>query len=86
MTEQEIIAVANAALAEEFELDISELVPEASFYDDLNLDSLDAVDMVIVLEQAFGFKLRDSQAIADIRTLEDLYGFLIAKKAELTPV
>lgn len=83
MTEQEIIAAANAALAEEFELDMSEMVPEARFDDDLNLDSLDAVDMVIVLEQTFGIKLRDSQAIKEIRTLDDLHRFLIAKNAEL---
>lgn len=83
MTEQEIIAAANAALAEEFELDLSEMVPEARFDEDLNLDSLDAVDMVIVLEQTFGIKLRDSQAIKEIRTLDDLYKFLIAKNAEM---
>lgn len=82
MTEQEIIAAANAALAEEFELDLSEMVPEARFDDDLNLDSLDAVDMVIVLEQTFAIKLRDNQALKEIRTLEDLHRFLIAKKAE----
>jgi len=81
MTEQEIIAAANAALAEEFELELSEMVPEAHFNDDLNLDSLDAVDMVIVLAQTFGIKLRDNQAIKEIRTLDDLHRFLIAKKA-----
>lgn len=83
MTEQEIIAAANAALAEEFELELSDMVPEARFDDDLNLDSLDAVDMIIVLEQTFCIKLRDSEAIREIRTLDDLYRFLIAKKAEM---
>lgn len=82
MTEQEIIAVANAALAEEFELDLADMVPEARFNEDLNLDSLDAVDMVIVLEQTFGIKLRDNQTIKEIGTLDDLYRFLIAQKAQ----
>jgi len=84
MTEQEIIATANKALAEEFELEPDTLRPEAGIYDDLGLDSLDAVDMVIVLENAFGFKLRDEQALRAIRTLADLYGFLISKKNEST--
>jgi acyl carrier protein len=83
MNDQEIIRTANAALAEEFELDEDQLVPEARFREELGLDSLDAVDMVVVLEQAFGFKLRDNKAIQEIRTLDDLYKYIIRKKAEL---
>ena len=83
MNDQEIISTANAALAEEFELDEDQLVPEARFREELGLDSLDAVDMVVVLEQAFGFKLRDNKAIQEIRTLDDLYKYIIRKKAEL---
>jgi acyl carrier protein len=83
MTENEIMSTVNAALAEEFELDPSGLTPEAGIYEDLGLDSLDAVDMVIVLENAFGFKLRDEQALRAIRTLKDLYAFIAAKQQEL---
>jgi acyl carrier protein len=39
--------------------------------------------MVIVWEQTFGIKWRDSQAMKEIRTLDDLYKFLIAKNAEM---
>jgi acyl carrier protein len=83
MTEQEIVNVVNASLIEEFELDAGEMIPEAHIYEDLGLDSLDAVDMVIVLEKAFKFKIREDQAIRSIRTLEDLYGFITDKKKEL---
>ncbi|WP_022661124.1 acyl carrier protein [Paucidesulfovibrio longus] len=93
MTEQEIIRTVNDALAAEFELDPAKLVPTANFNPDLGLDSLDAVDMVIVLEQAFGFKIRQDESIQSIRTLGDLHQFVIAKKntvetapAELTEV
>ncbi len=61
MTDQEIIERINKALAEEFELEIDELVPEAVFKDDLDLDSLDAVDMVIVLEQEFEIKIKKTK-------------------------
>ena len=64
MTDTEIIAKANAALAEEFELDVERMRPEALFRDDLGLDSLDAVDMVVVLEQEFGIKIGKDPAIA----------------------
>jgi len=83
MTDQEIIGLIDSSLQEEFELDAKIMTPEASFYDDLGLDSLDVVDMVIVLEAAFGFKIREEEAIRSIRTLGDLHRFVIAKKRKL---
>ena len=80
--QNEIIDTVNTALAEEFELDAEAMQPEAHLFNDLGLDSLDAVDMVIVLEKAFGCKLRDEQAIREIRTLGDLYAFIEAKRKE----
>ncbi|OHB32449.1 MAG: acyl carrier protein [Desulfuromonadaceae bacterium GWC2_58_13] len=83
MTEQEIIDRINSSLAEEFELDPEAMRPEAGIYEELELDSLDMVDMVIVLENAFGFKIREEQAIREIRTLGDIHRFVIEKKAAL---
>ena len=83
MTDQEVIDLINRSLAEEFELDLEKMVPEANLYEDLGLDSLDAVDMVIVLETAFNFKIRDNDAIKSIRTLGDLYNFVFEKKKKL---
>jgi acyl carrier protein len=76
MTEQEIIELVNSSLAEEFELDPEAMIPEAHLYNDLGLDSLDAVDMVIVLEAAFKFKIREEQAVREIRTLGEVYRFV----------
>jgi acyl carrier protein len=81
--QKEIIDTVNTALAEEFELDMDAMRPDAHLFNDLGLDSLDAVDMVIVLEKAFGCKLRDEQAIREIRTLADLYAFIETKRKEL---
>jgi acyl carrier protein len=77
MTDKEIVDLVNKTLAEEFELDPASLRPEAGFAEDLGLDSLDTVDMIIVLEQAFRMKIRDNEAIRGIRTLGDLHAFLI---------
>lgn len=82
MTEQEVTALADKVLSEEFELDPELLKPEAHFADDLGLDSLDAVDMVVALEQAFGRKLRDNEAMREIRYLKDLHAYLIRKCKE----
>lgn len=65
-------------LAEEFELDPADMGPEATIYEDLGLDSLDAVDMVVVLEKTFGMKLTDEEALRSIRTMEDLFQFLLS--------
>ncbi len=83
MTEQEIIDLINTSLAEEFELDLEDLNPEAHLFDDLELDSLDIVDMVVVLESAFQFKIREEESIREIRTLGDVHRFVINKKNEL---
>lgn len=83
MTQQEIIEIVNNSLAEEFELEPEDMKPEAHLYKDLGLDSLDAVDLVIVLEQAFSRKLRDEKAIQKIQTLGDLYAFIEEKQKEM---
>ncbi len=83
MTDQEIVDRANAALAEEFELDVEAMRPEAVFKDDLGLDSLDAVDMVVVLEQTFGIKIGKDPAIAAIRTVGDMHAYILNKKSTM---
>ncbi len=70
------------AMVEEFELNPEDMKPEATLFDELGLDSLDAVDMVIVLENAFGMRFREDKALRDIRTLDDLYGYIQGRSGE----
>ena len=65
----------NRVLEEEFEIDADRLTPDAALFTDLELDSLDIVDLIVALEQAFGIKIRAeaAQTFRDIRTLNDLY-------------
>jgi len=83
MIDQEVIDLINTSLAEEFELNEEDLKPDATLFDDLGLDSLDIVDMVIVLEKAFHFKIREKKSIREIRTLGDIHNFVINKKREI---
>jgi len=64
-------------LAEEFELAPDLLTADATLYDDLGLDSLDAVDMVVALEKAFGMKMTNEDAIRGVRTVGDLTAVVI---------
>lgn len=66
---QQVIEV----VAEEFELDPAKLTPEATLYDELGLDSLDAVDLVVALEKAFSIKLANEEAVRSVRTMGDLF-------------
>ena len=82
MTDAEIISLINDSLVEEFELESSAMVSEAEIFADLGLDSLDIVDMVVILEGAFGVKIRDDESLREIRTLGDIHRFIIQKKCE----
>jgi len=83
VTDDEIIQLIDTSLSEEFELDRTLMVPNAHIVDDLGLDSLDMVDMVVVLEKAFRFKIREEEAIREIRTLGDIHQFVLGKKREM---
>ena len=82
MMDAEIISLINDSLVEEFELESSAMVSEAEIFDDLGLDSLDIVDMVVVLEGALGIKIRDDEGLREIRTLGDIHRFVLQKKRE----
>ena len=58
-------------LSEEFECDPSKIVPEARFYEDLDLDSIDAVDLVVRLQQEIQKKVEPDD-FRQIRTLGDV--------------
>jgi acyl carrier protein len=82
MIDQEIINKINRVFEESFEIEKERLVPEAHIFTDLGLDSLDIVDLVVALQNAFGVKIRNEEKIRDIRTLQDLYQFISSLKNE----
>lgn len=73
---QQVIEV----VAEEFELEPEQLTPGATLYDDLGLDSLDAVDLVVALEKAFAIKLANEEAVRAVRTMDDLFRLVSATR------
>ena len=82
MSDEELRRKVVEVLAKEFELNPEQMEPDATLYDDLGLDSLDAVDMVVVLEKTFKMKLTDEKALRSIRTMDELFQFLIQLKSE----
>ena len=82
MTEQEIIAKTNEVFVDSFEMEQGQLKPEANVFNDLGLDSLDTVDLVVALQKKFGVRIRDDERVRSIRTLGDIYSFVLALKNE----
>ncbi|MCQ2677202.1 acyl carrier protein [Helicobacter pylori] len=48
--------------AEQLEIDVSQVTPEAKFVKDLGVDSLDIVELIMALEERFGIEIYDEQA------------------------
>lgn len=83
MTDNEIVELINRNLVNEFELDPAVMKPEAHLIEGLGFDSLDFVDIVVVLQHAFGVTLREEPRVREVRTLGDLHRLVIDKRREL---
>ena len=83
MTDAEMIKIINDSIIEEFEFDPDAMTPDAHLVKKLGMDSLDFVDLVVVLQNAFGVKLRDEPRVREINTLGDLHNLVLEKKRQL---
>ncbi|MGF1734852.1 acyl carrier protein [Photobacterium satsumensis] len=67
----EVFEQVRDALVELFELDASDITPEANLYQELDLDSIDAVDLVVYLQNATGKKIKPEE-FKSVRTVDDV--------------
>jgi len=75
MTDTEIIEKLNNILAKEFEVEVSTIVPDGNIKDTLMLNSLDAVDMIAVIEYEFGIKIPAAE-YAQMKKFSQLYTYM----------
>ncbi len=61
--------------AQDFDIDESEITPDANIYDDLGLDEIDIYDMVMSVEDEFEMELPDEE-LEKIKTIGDLIKFI----------
>ena len=80
-TKEEVIAAIADVLESEFEVPRAKLVPEAKLFEDLDLDSIDAVDLVVRLQQQTGLKVK-AEDFKSIRTLGDVADVIVKLAAE----
>ena len=75
MDQQEIISRITEFMVEDFEVDAEAIKPEADLKETLDLDSLDYIDLVVVIEQNFGFKVKPED-FQQMHTIQDLYDYV----------
>lgn len=62
-------------IVEQLDVSEEEVTPEAAFIDDLGADSLDIVELVMAMEEAFDVEIPDEDA-ENIRTVQDAYNYI----------
>lgn len=78
MSRDEVVVKVNDFLIDEFELEEHQLSPNALMKEDLDIESLDFVDIAVIIDKQFGIKVTSEQMIK-IKKLEDLYAFILER-------
>jgi len=71
MTKDEILGRIARIMEETFEIDAARVTPQAKLYDDLEIDSIDAVDLIVQLKPLAGRRL-EPEAFKAVRTVGDV--------------
>jgi acyl carrier protein len=78
MQNDEIIRKINQLLIDEIEIEETQINPAADLKKDLGIDSLDFVDLFVIVENNFGFKMK-AEEMADVKSLNDFYSYIIKR-------
>ncbi len=72
---EQVLEKLKKLVSEQLGVEEDQVVPEASFTEDLNADSLDLVDLIMNLEEQFDIKISDEDAEA-ITTVQDALNYI----------
>ena len=67
-------------LIEELEIEEDKIYPEARLMEDMGIDSLEVVDIVVLVEQNFGFKMKPED-FKVVKTFEEFCNFIAERTA-----
>ena len=80
MNRQEIEEKVKNFLIEDLEIDEEKIQPEARLKEDIGIDSLDFVDIVVIVEKVFGFIIK-TEDMAQVKTFNDFCDYIEKKIA-----
>ena len=78
MERKEIEEKVKAFLIDELEVEEEKIAPEALLKEDIGIDSLDFVDIVVIVDRTFGFKIKPEE-MAGVKTLSDFCDYIETK-------
>lgn len=78
MTRTEIDEKVREFLIDDLEIEEEKIAPEAQLKEDLGIDSLDFVDIVVIVEKKFGFKIKPEE-MATVKTLSQFCDYIESK-------
>mgnify|MGYP003424458762 CR=1 FL=1 len=78
MDRKEIEEKVREFLIEDLEIDEEKITNDAKLKEDMGIDSLDFVDIVVIVEKKFGFKIRPEE-MANVTTLKDFCDYIEKK-------
>ena len=81
MERKKIESLVNDFLVDEMEIETEKIQEKARLKEDLGLDSLDFVDIVVIVEKTFGFKIKPEE-MANVLTVNDFYAYIEANVKE----
>ena len=81
MDKKEIVETINHFLVEEFEVVPEKIRADANLRETLELDSLDYIDLVVIIESNFGFKVKPED-FTSIVTFQNFYDYVAGRLAE----
>lgn len=80
MSEKSVEELVKEIIVEQLSVNESEVVPEASFVDDLGADSLDLVELIMVMEERFNKEIPDEDA-EKLQTVKDVIDYIKAHQS-----
>ena len=76
-TQEEVYSKIKSVLMDEFEVEEDDISMEANLFTDLELDSLDAIDLMVTLDKELGIEIK-TEEMQDMRTIKDVCDFVLA--------
>lgn len=77
MVQEEVYNKIESVLVEEFEIEKDEINLDANLFTDLELDSLDAIDLMVTLDKELSIEIK-TEEMKDLRTIKDVCDFVLA--------
>ena len=78
MERSELETIVNTFLIEEMEIEAGDIYEEAKMKEGLGLDSLDFVDIVVLVEKTFGFKIKPEE-MTNVLSVKEFYDYIESK-------